>query len=106
MHFFKTHRNSKRKGETIQDTPITASFQQTATQPMQTAIPSQQTAPLSNQLQLEQISKSYKNHLALHDISFTLREGIYGLLGPNGAGKSTFMNVITGNLKPTAGTIL
>lgn len=106
MHFFKTHRNSKHRGETIQDSPITASFQQTAPQPVQTATPFQQTTPLSNQLQLEQISKSYENHLALHDISFTLKEGIYGLLGPNGAGKSTFMNVITGNLRPTAGTIL
>lgn len=92
MHFFKNYRNLKLKGETIPDSPITASFQQTAPQP--------------NQLQLEQISKSYQNHLALHDISFTLREGIYGLLGPNGAGKSTFMNVITGNLKPTGERIL
>lgn len=35
-----------------------------------------------------------------------LSEGIFGLLGPNGAGKSTMMNIITGNLSQTSGTVL
>ena len=38
-------------------------------------------------------------------ISTSLTPGVYGLLGPNGAGKSTLMNIITDNLRPTAGEV-
>ena len=57
------------------------------------------------ELKLEHISKEYKNTTALDDFSMTFSEGIYGLLGPNGAGKSTLMELITRNIKPTAGEI-
>lgn len=57
-------------------------------------------------LELQNVSKKYKTKLALDDVSFSLSEGIYGLLGPNGAGKSTLMNIITGNVFPSAGTVL
>lgn len=56
-------------------------------------------------LETQGITKQYGNKTALNNISLTLKEGIYGLLGPNGAGKSTLMNIITGNLKPTAGIV-
>ena len=56
-------------------------------------------------LELCNISKKYKEKNALNDVSLKLDNGIYGLLGPNGAGKSTLMNIITGNLEPTEGTI-
>lgn len=56
-------------------------------------------------LELCNISKKYKEKIALKDVSLKLDNGIYGLLGPNGAGKSTLMNIITGNLEPTEGTI-
>ena len=56
-------------------------------------------------LELYNISKKYKEKIALNDVSLKLDNGIYGLLGPNGAGKSTLMNIITGNLEPTEGTI-
>ena len=56
-------------------------------------------------LELCNISKKYKEKIALNDVSLKLDNGIYGLLGPNGAGKSTLMNIITGNLEPTEGTI-
>ncbi len=49
---------------------------------------------------LTNITKKYKEKLALDDVSLELAPGIYGLLGPNGAGKSTLMNIVTGNLKP------
>lgn len=56
---------------------------------------------------LTNITKKYKEKLALDDVSLELAPGIYGLLGPNGAGKSTLMNIVTGNLKPDgrAGTL-
>lgn len=57
-------------------------------------------------LTLNHIIKNYKDKTALNDISLELDCGIYGLLGPNGAGKSTLMNIITGNIKPTAGSVL
>jgi len=58
------------------------------------------------ELVFEHIRKNYGKKTALHDISLTLNEGIYGLLGPNGAGKSTLMNILTGNLTQTSGRIL
>lgn len=56
-------------------------------------------------LELCDITKKYKDKLALNGVSLSLDNGIYGLLGPNGAGKSTLMNIITGNLQPTSGTV-
>lgn len=57
-------------------------------------------------LELKNILKTYKDKVALDGISLSLSEGIYGLLGPNGAGKSTLMNIITGNVPQTSGTVL
>lgn len=57
-------------------------------------------------LELSDISKQYKDKLALKHVSLTLDSGIYGVLGPNGAGKSTLMNIITGNVKPSQGKVL
>ena len=57
-------------------------------------------------LELKNITKNYGSKQALDHVSLTLENGIYGLLGPNGAGKSTLMNIITGNLKPSSGTVL
>ena len=51
--------------------------------------------------------KKYGNHVAVDHLSFRLEPGkIYGFLGPNGAGKSTTMNMMTGYIGPTEGTIL
>lgn len=57
-------------------------------------------------LKLCEITKKYKDKTALREVSLELDYGIYGLLGPNGAGKSTLMNIITGNIKPTVGSVL
>jgi ABC-2 type transport system ATP-binding protein len=51
------------------------------------------------------LSKWYGQVIGLNDVTVTVPAGITGLLGPNGAGKSTFMKVITGQLKPSQGTI-
>lgn len=56
-------------------------------------------------LEIKNLTKSYKNKIALNQISFTLQDGIYGLLGPNGAGKSTLINIITDNLLPDSGEV-
>lgn len=57
-------------------------------------------------LDLEGLTKTYKDKVALSEITFSFTPGIYGLLGPNGAGKSTMMNLITDNLVPTSGRVL
>ena len=55
---------------------------------------------------VEHLTKYYGDPLAVDDISFEISEGhVYGFLGPNGAGKSTTMNIITGCLSATAGTV-
>ena len=58
-------------------------------------------------IRVEHLSKYYGTHLAVDDISFQIDQGhVYGFLGPNGAGKSTTMNIITGCLSATSGTVL
>ena len=57
-------------------------------------------------IKLENVTKNYGKFEALKGISFEIKEGeIVGLLGPNGAGKSTTMNIITGFIEQTAGTV-
>lgn len=56
---------------------------------------------------LDLFSRDYKYVKAVNDISMTIRDGeIVGYVGPNGAGKSTTIKMMTGVLKPTAGSIL
>lgn len=55
---------------------------------------------------VEHLTKCYGDFVAVNDLSFTIPEGhVYGFLGPNGAGKSTTMNIITGCLSATEGTV-
>ncbi|MBR5359605.1 MAG: ABC transporter ATP-binding protein [Lachnospiraceae bacterium] len=57
-------------------------------------------------IKIEHLTKKYGNHTAVDDLSLDIEPGrIYGFLGPNGAGKSTTMNIITGYLAATAGTV-
>lgn len=57
-------------------------------------------------IKVQGLSKIYGEHIAVDDITFEVKEGhIYGFLGPNGAGKSTTMNIITGYISPSAGTV-
>lgn len=52
------------------------------------------------------LTKRYGDVLAVDDLSFEIDEGhVYGFLGPNGAGKSTTMNIMTGCLSATAGSV-
>ena len=57
-------------------------------------------------IEVKNLTKTYGTHKAVSDISFTVDGGkVYGFLGPNGAGKSTTMNMITGCLAATSGTV-
>ena len=57
-------------------------------------------------LDVESLSKSFKNVQAVDNLSFQIRKGeIYGLLGPNGAGKTTTIKLILGLLEADAGNI-
>lgn len=58
-------------------------------------------------IEITNLVRKFGNKVAVDNISFTVKEGeIVGFLGPNGAGKSTTMNIITGYLSPTSGTVL
>ena len=57
-------------------------------------------------IEVNNLVKRYGNHLAVDHLSFQVEPGkIYGFLGPNGAGKSTTMNIMTGDIAPTEGTV-
>ena len=56
-------------------------------------------------LTADHLSKWYGQVIGLNDVTVSVPPGITGLLGPNGAGKSTFMKLITGQLKPSKGTV-
>jgi ABC-2 type transport system ATP-binding protein len=53
----------------------------------------------------DHVSKWYGQVSGLNDVTLSVPGGITGLLGPNGSGKSTFMKLVTGQLKPSKGTI-
>jgi ABC-2 type transport system ATP-binding protein len=56
-------------------------------------------------LQLDHVSRWYRNVVAVNDVSMTIGPGVTGLLGPNGAGKSTLIALMSGFLAPSAGTV-
>ena len=58
-------------------------------------------------IEVKNLTKRYGTNTALNNVSFTVEEGtIVGFLGPNGAGKSTTMNIITGYLSATSGSVM
>ncbi|MFQ6864807.1 ABC transporter ATP-binding protein [Blautia sp.] len=57
-------------------------------------------------IEVKNLVKKYGDHTAVDHLSFQIEKGkIYGFLGPNGAGKSTTMNMITGYIASTEGTV-
>jgi len=60
-----------------------------------------------NIIEVQNVTKKYSNHLALDNISLSIRKGIvYGLLGPNGAGKTTLIRILNQITAPDSGTVL
>ena len=57
-------------------------------------------------IEVKNLTKKYGSHVAVNHLNFKVEKGqIYGFLGPNGAGKSTTMNIITGYLAASEGTV-
>lgn len=57
-------------------------------------------------LNVNNITKTFKERVAVDNVSFSINEGeIYGLIGPNGAGKTTIIRLLTGLAKPDSGTV-
>src|ERR671925_945850 len=60
---------------------------------------------ISEVIVFENVSKFYGEVLGVNRVNLTLKPGITSLVGPNGAGKTTLMNLMTGLLQPTKGSI-
>ena len=61
--------------------------------------------PGDRQIVFENVSKFYGEVLGVNRVSFALDPGVTSLVGPNGSGKTTLMNLLTGLIKPTQGSI-
>ena len=59
---------------------------------------------MANLVVAENLSKHYKDVVALNSVSFGISDGITGILGENGAGKSTAIKIFLGLLQPTSGS--
>jgi len=57
-------------------------------------------------LAAENLTKHYRNVIALNGVSFTISEGVTGILGENGAGKSTAIKIFLGLIQPTSGSAM
>src|SRR5215212_2409084 len=58
-----------------------------------------------NMVVFEDVSKFYGEVLGVNRVSLQIEPGITSLVGPNGSGKTTLMNLMTGLLKPTRGSL-
>src|SRR5438093_6267313 len=59
----------------------------------------------SKQILFENVSRFYGEVLGVNRVSLSIPPGITSLVGPNGSGKTTLMNMMTGLVRPTEGTI-
>lgn len=67
--------------------------------------PSASSTTADDAIVFDNVSKFYGEVLGVNRVTLTLPPGITGLVGPNGSGKTTLMNLMTGLLRPTEGTI-
>lgn len=71
---------------------------------MHSALPSE-VAGSTPLIRFDNVSKWYGNVIGINNVSLDIGPGVTGLLGPNGAGKSTFLQLVTGQLKPSKGKV-
>jgi ABC-2 type transport system ATP-binding protein len=57
-------------------------------------------------VEAKNLSRFYGLVLGLNNVTFTIRPGITGVVGPNGAGKTTLFRLLTGQIKPSSGSLL
>ncbi|TME51211.1 MAG: branched-chain amino acid ABC transporter ATP-binding protein/permease [Chloroflexi bacterium] len=70
------------------------------------AIQAEEVHPGQTLLQIDHLSRRFGGLRAVEDVSLEVKQGDrHAIIGPNGAGKSTLFNLITGQLKPTSGTV-
>src|SRR5215211_990679 len=88
-------------------TPTTTPTIQSSSKPevLQTSLSSAVSSASEKMIVFEDVSKFYGEVLGVNRVSLQIAPGITSLVGPNGAGKSTLMNLMTGLLRPTRGTI-
>ncbi|HVF51253.1 MAG TPA: ABC transporter ATP-binding protein [Pyrinomonadaceae bacterium] len=70
-----------------------------------TSAPTAATAAPASMIVFEGVSKFYGEILGVNRVNLAIAPGITSLVGPNGSGKTTLMNLMTGLLRPTRGTI-
>ncbi len=58
-----------------------------------------------NLIRMQSVSRFYKTVIGVGDVSLDLPTGAYGLIGPNGSGKTTLINLLTGMLAPSLGSV-
>ncbi len=56
-------------------------------------------------IQVEKLSKWYGQVIGVNNLTFTSGPGVTGFLGPNGAGKTTLLRLLTGQLRPSQGSV-
>jgi ABC-2 type transport system ATP-binding protein len=62
---------------------------------------------MAHAIQADKLTKKYEKTLAVDNVSFNVEQSeIFGFLGPNGAGKTTTIKMLTGQTKPTSGTLM
>ena len=59
----------------------------------------------TNLIEAKSLTKLYGTVIGVNDVNLELGPGVRGLLGPNGSGKSTLLKLVTGQLRPTEGTV-
>jgi len=60
---------------------------------------------MNSVVQARELSRWYGIVMGLNNVSFEIEPGLTGLVGPNGAGKSTLIQIITGQLQPSSGSL-